>query len=369
MEHSFTGNPYTVGVEEELMLLDAGTLELVSEVETMLSHVSHELPGEVKPELMESVLEVATDPCEDVDALDVQLRNLRREVRDVAGEHSLAIASAGTHPFALWEQQRIVARPRYRELIGALRFVARQLITFGAHVHVGVHGADRAIHVADGLREYIPLFYALSANSPLWRGHRTGMMSTRMPIFRQFPRVGIPPHYGDWASYTARVQAMIQCGAIEDYTYLWWDVRAHPNLGTVEVRAFDAQTRVEHTVGLTALVQSLVHKLSSDFDEGESSPEWPLELIDESKMLAALHGLEGEILNLRTGEKEPAKLIARRLLDELREHAEELGSDAYLDGIVDLLEKGTGARRQLVVYEANEDLVELCRDLVEVTGA
>ena len=162
---------------------------------------------------------------------------------EIVGELGLLIAAAGTHPFALWEDQKIVERQRYKELIGELGFIARQEVIFGTHVHVAIEGPDRAIYVADGIRRYLPLLLALSVNSPFWRGDRTGMMSSRTPVFRAFPRAGIPPHYGTWETYSNRVEQMMRAGSIDDYTFIWWDVRPHPNLGTVETRIFDQQTR------------------------------------------------------------------------------------------------------------------------------
>lgn len=368
LDHQFTGTPFTVGIEEELMIIDAESMDLVSGIEQMLEAVDDDIRGEVKPELMESVLEIASEPCPDVDTVEAQIRGLRRCVREIAEQRGLAIASSGTHPFARWEEQRIVARPRYRDLVSALRFVARQELIFGVHVHIGIDDPDKAVYIADCLRDQIPLLLALSTNSPLWRGAATGMMSTRTPIFRAFPRVGIPPIYGDWEGFASRVEQMMDVGAIEDYTYLWWDVRPHPNLGTVEVRVLDAQTRVEHTVALAALVQGLVHKLAADFDDGER-PEHPaLELVDENKIRAALHGVEGELIDFDTGTRVPAKQKVLTLLEELAEHAEELGTTEQLGGITDLMEHGTGARRQLVVFEANNDLRELVRELVEVSA-
>ena len=278
------------------MILDAETLELSNSIETVLEAATpDELTGEVKPELMESVLEIATQPCRTTAEAGEQLRGLRRLVREVAGENGLAIGAAGTHPFAMWEDQRIVARPRYRDLINALRFVARQEIIFGVHVHVGLDDPDKAIHVANGMRVHVPVLLALSANSPFWRADATGLHSTRTPIFRAFPRVGIPPTYRDWADYERRIEFMVESGTIEDYTYLWYDVRPHPNFGTVEVRVIDAQTRVEHTLALAALVQAMVKELAEHFDAGKSLSRYPFEMLDENKWLAVRHGLDGEL--------------------------------------------------------------------------
>src|SRR3989440_9910902 len=282
VEHRFTGPSYTLGVEEELMIVDAETFELVNGIETMLESMP-DTEGDVKPELMESVLEISTTPTRNTREAGDQLRELRRSVQATAHQHGLAIGSAGTHPFAMWEDQRIVARSRYRDLIAALRFVARQELIFGMHVHVGVDDPDKAIHVANGMRVHVPVLLGLSANSPFWRGNTTGMASTRTPIFRAFPRVGIPPHYEDWEDYERRIEFMMQARVIEDYTYLWHDVRPHPNFGTVEIRMMDSQTRVEHTLGLAALVHGLVRDLGEHFDAGKRLSRYPFEMLVENK--------------------------------------------------------------------------------------
>ena len=365
MDHHFRGPAFTIGIEEELMILDADTMELVNAIETMLESSSS---GEIKPELMESVLEISTDPCNDITQAGEQLRSLRRQVTQTAGERQLAIGSAGTHPFAMWEDQRIVARPRYRDLISALRFVARQELIFGMHVHVGVDDPDKAIHVANGMRVHVPVLLGLSANSPFWRADATGLASVRTPIFRAFPRVGIPPTYKDWDDYAKRIDFMVNARVIEDYTYLWHDVRPHPNFGTVEVRVMDSQTHVEHTLGLAALVQALVHELSDHFDSGRELSSYPFEMLDENKWLAARHGLDGELVDLPSSDRVPTRQLARRLLDRMREHCEELRSMDELGAVEDLLDRGNGAARQVVVYEANHDLREVVAEIVAATA-
>jgi len=366
VEHRFTGPPYTIGIEEELMILDAETLELSNSIETMLEAVT-EADGQVKPELMESVLEVATSPCSNTAEAGRELRHLREQVAAAAAERGLAIGSAGTHPFAMWEDQRIVARPRYRDLVAALRFVARQELIFGVHVHVGLDNPDKAIHVANGMRVHVPMLLALSANSPFWRADATGLLSTRTPIFRAFPRVGIPPRYDDFEDYSRRVSFMVESRAIEDYTYLWYDVRPHPNFGTVEVRAMDAQTRVEHTLAIAALVQCLVKELSEHFEAGKRLSHYPYEMLDENKWLAARHGLEGELVDLPKTDRVPTKELVRRVLKRMHPHAQALDCLEDLEYINDLLERGNGAARQVVVYEANHDLREVMREIVEAT--
>jgi carboxylate-amine ligase len=346
------------------MILDAQTFELVNAIEALLEPAPL---GEIKPELMESVLEISTDPCANVAEAGQQLRALRSQVTETAAGKNLAIGSAGTHPFAMWEDQRIVARPRYRDLISALRFVARQELIFGMHVHVGVDDPDKAIHVANGMRVHIPVLLGLSANSPFWRAATTGMASTRTPIFRAFPRVGIPPTYDDWEDYERRIEFMITAGVIADYTYLWHDVRPHPSFGTVEIRVMDSQTHIEHSLGLAALVQALVRELAEQFDAGKRLSRYPFEMLDENKWLAARHGLEGELVDLPSSDRIATRALARRLLDRMREHCADLGTLSDLEAVEDLLTRGNGAARQVVVYEANHDLREVVAEIVAAT--
>ena len=368
VEHRFTGPSYTLGIEEELMIVDAETLELSNAIEGLLGALSDvPVEGHVQEELMESVCEIATTPCANVREAGLELRALRRIVQSVASERGLAIGSAGTHPFAMWEDQRIVSRPRYRDLVAALRFVARQELIFGVHVHVGVDDPDKAIHVANGMRVHVPLLLALSANSPFWRGDQTGLDSTRTPIFRAFPRVGIPPRYDDWNDYQQRIDFMTSCKVIRDYTYLWWDVRPHPRLGTVEIRVMDSQTRVEHTLSLAAMVQAMVKELAEHFDSGQKLSSYPYEMLDENKWLAARHGLDGSLVDLPSPSRVLVRDLTRRLIERLHPHADDLGAADELEGIEDLLENGNGASRQAVVFAANHDLREVVHEIVTAT--
>jgi carboxylate-amine ligase len=367
VEHSFTGPAYTIGVEEELMIVDAETLDLSNSIESLLSGIPQDLTGEVKPELLESVCEIATTPCRNTRELGDQLRELRAAAQRTAASEGLAIGAAGTHPFAMWEDARVVARPRYRELIAGLQFIARQELIFGQHVHVAVDDPDKAIHVANGMRIHAPLLLALSANSPFWRADATGLHSTRTPIFRAFPRVGIPPRYDNWADFVKRIEFMKTAKVINDYTYLWYDVRPHPNFGTVEVRVMDSQTRVEHTLGLAALIQAMVKELGEHFEAGKKLSRYPYEMIDENKFLAARHGLEGELVDLPKSNRVSTRQLARRVLDRMRPHAEDLGSADDLEGVEDLIENGNGGARQIVVYEANHDLREVMAEIIEKT--
>jgi carboxylate-amine ligase len=369
LDHRFNCPPFTIGIEEELMLLNDGDLSLAQEIEAILAAVPADREGQVKPELMQSVLEIATKPCQTVGEAGEELRALRRMLTGIAEERGLKVAASGTHPFARWEDQRIVERPRYEELISELGFIARRELIFGTHIHVAVDGPDRAIYVADGIRLFLPLLLALSANSPFWRGELTGMMSSRTSVFRAFPRAGIPPHYGTWEIYSNRVEQMMRGGAIDDYTYLWWDVRPHPNLGTVETRIFDQQTTLEHTIALAALTISLAHRLYAAYDAQDPLGEYPSELIDDNKVRAALRGMDGTLIDFFRGEQLPAERMADALVEELQTDAAQLGCAAELELADDLLRGRSGAHRQLRHWKRHGDLSKLVEEMVSDTHA
>ena len=261
---------------------------------------------------------------------------------------------------------RLVATP-FVYTNGGYEFVARQEIIFGIHVHVGIDDPDKAIHVVNGMRVHMPLLLALSANSPFWRGDQTGLNSTRTPIFRAFPRVGIPPRYDNFEDYAKRIEFMTTCRVIGDYTYLWYDVRPHPDFGTVEIRVMDSQTRVEHTLALAALVQAMVKELCEHFEAGKRLSRYPYEMLDENKWLAARHGLDGELVDLPKTSRVPVRELSRRVIDRLRPHAEELGSLEEYDVLQDILDNGNGASRQVVVYSANHDLREVVQEILDAT--
>jgi carboxylate-amine ligase len=232
---------------------------------------------------------------------------------------------------------------------------------------VGLDDPDKAVHVANGMRVHLPLLLALSANSPFWRGDQTGLDSTRTPIFRAFPRVGIPPRYDDFEDYSKRIEFMTTAKVIRDYTYLWWDVRPHPRLGTVEVRVMDSQTRVEHTLALAAMVQAMVKELAEHFESGQELSRYPYEMLDENKFLAARHGLDGTLVDLPSTRRVLVSDLTRRLIERLHPHAEELGGASELEELEDILENGNGAQRQAVVFAANHDLREVMAEIVSAT--
>jgi carboxylate-amine ligase len=373
LEHAFgKTDQYTLGVEEEYMLLDSETFDLVQHIDTFLAAVAgHELEDQMKAELMQSVLEIATPVCDTAAEVDGELRKLREYVASVAGQKNLRVGSAGTHPFSLFETQRITARDRYRALVDQMQYVARRELIFGLHIHVAVDDAEKAIQVVNGLLVELPVLLALSASSPFWRGEATGLASTRQMVFAAFPRSGPPPRFRDYADYAEVVGQLEKTGCIADYTHIWWDIRPHPRLGTVEIRICDAVTRVEHAVGLAAYCQALVKMYCERFDAGDEIRSFHRILTSENKWLAARYGLEAPLMDLATEARNrvPVAQLVRRRLKELKPHARELGSEDALDLIRDILAGGNGADRQLRVFNANRDITEVVREIADATEA
>src|SRR6185503_2022139 len=337
LDHNFgSGDQYTLGVEEEYMLLDGESFDLVQHVDTVLSAAQNgELTDRIGPELMQSVVEISTPVCKGVAEVDAELRKLRGLVSGIAGERSMRVGSAGTHPFSLFERQRITARYRYRNLVDQLQYVARRELIFGLHIHVAVDDPEKAIKVTSALLLHLPDFLALSANSPFWRGAATGLAASRQLVFAAFPRSGPPPRFRDYADYAEVVGQLEKTGCIADYTHIWWDIRLHPRFGTVEIRVCDAVTRVEDAVSLAAFCQALVKLYCERYAVGAEIPSYHRILTTENKWLAARYGLEAPVMDLERGTRNrvPVAQLVRRTLKEIEPHARELGSDRELEGI------------------------------------
>src|SRR5205814_3516150 len=352
------------------MLLDGESFDLVQHIDTVLAAISgHELETHVNPELVQSVLEIATPVCRTAGDVDRELRRLRAYVTEVARADNLRVGSAGTHPFSLFERQRITARDRYRHLIDQMQYVARRELIFGLHIHVAVDDAEKAIKVVNGLLAHLSSLLALSASSPFWRGEPTGLASSRQMVFAAFPRSGPPPRFRDYADYAEVVGQLEKTGCIADYTHIWWDIRLHPRFGTVEIRVCDAVTRVEDAVALAAFCQALVKYFCDRYAVGAEIPSYHRILTTENKWLAARYGLEAPVMDLATGRRNrvPVAQLVRRTLKELKPHARELGCEPELEGISEILRKGNGADRQRRIWNANRDVTEVVREIADAT--
>jgi glutamate---cysteine ligase / carboxylate-amine ligase len=366
LDHRFgSGPPLTVGIEEEYMLLDPAGYDLVSGVEDLLAEAAEgELANRLKPELMQCVLESGTIVCDDIPAAATDLRLIRQYVAHQARAHKMRLGAAGTHPFSLFENQKITARDRYRALVEMLQYVARRELVFGMHVHVAVPSPEACLAVMEGVLIELPVLLALSANSPFWRGDHTGLASSRAMIFSAFPRSGLPPRFDDYNDYAEAVGFMEATGAIGDYTHLWWDVRPHPRFGTLELRVMDCQTRVEDAIGLAAYVQCLVKLLLDRYDDGQVLSYHRM-LLAENKWLALRYGLDAPLMDLAAGKrvKMAARTLAKRRLRELRPIARSLGCVEELARIDWILENGNGADRQRQVWNANRDIAEVAEEI------
>ena len=346
------------------------SFDLAQHIETVLAAVEgHELAPQLNAELMQSVLEIATPVCLTAGDAMRELITLRTYVQGIARDQGLRVGSAGTHPFSLFERQRITAKDRYRAMIDRLQYVARRELIFGMHVHVAVDDADKAIRVIGGLLVELGPLLALSASSPFWRGEPTGLSSSRQAVFAALPRSGPPPRFHDYAEYADVVGQLERTGCIADYTQIWWDIRPHPRLGTIEIRICDAVTRLEDAVAIAAYCQALVKSLCERDEAGETIPTYHRILTSENKWLAARYGLEAPVMDLRTGRRNrvPIAQLVRRTLREIEPHARELRSERELEGITAILGRGNGADRQLRVWNANRDIVELVREIADAT--
>jgi len=371
LDHAFgQSDPYTLGVEEEYMLLDGESFDLVQHIDTVLAAVAgHELEPRINAELMQSVLEIATPVCRTPSDVAAQLRSLRGYVSEVARGSGMRVGSAGTHPFSLFERQRITAKDRYRALVDQLQYIARRELIFGMHVHVAVDDAEKAIQVVNALIGHLAELVALSASSPFWRGELTGLRSSRHMVFAAFPRSGPPPRFRDYADYAEVVGQLERTGCIADYTHIWWDIRLHPRLGTIEIRICDAVTRLDDVIAITAFCQALVKHYSERFEAGEEIPSFHRILTTENKWLAARYGLDAPVMDLHTGRRNrvPVAQMIRRTLRLVEPHAREVGSEAELAGVEEILRRGNSADSQVRVYNANRDIVEVVREIAEQT--
>ena len=370
MDHNFgTSRRFSLGVEEEFQLVGRESFELVSRVDEILSEVAdeEEHEGRVKPELLQSVVEVATNVAGSVGEAMEDLRGLRARLRDAAAERDALIASAGTHPFSRYEHQEVTDRPRYQELIADMGWVAERELIFGLHVHVGLGSPDTAIACLNGARTFLPEFLALSANSPFWQARPTGLASTRTKVFEAFPRSGLPPAFVSWEEFELLVDRGVRTSSFPDPTYIWWDLRPHPSLGTVELRICDAQASIEAVTGIVALAQSLIATLADDYEAGRAPPVQPVTLVDENKWRATRDGLDAKLIDLEHDTERPARDAVLDLVERSTPAARRLGCAEELESVEHVLARGTGADAQLRIYEETQSLLAVAQWLAEET--
>ena len=353
---------YTVGVEEEFQLVDPTSLALIPAIDSVLAArgITGLPPDSVASELSASCVEARSPIYGTVAELAKELPALRRRVGDLAEVSGARLAAAGTHPFSESTEQKITAKERYRRVEEEMGWTARMQSIYGLHVHVAVPDEECAIRAVAALARHVPLFVALSANSPYWAGRDTRLASVRVKIFNLVPRSGLPPRFRSWEDFEGYVEALVRAGSIPDYSLCWWDVRPHPSLGTVELRAPDMQTEPARTTSLTALAQCLVATAEEHTAEDSVYTE-------ENKWRAARHGLDARLHDFSTGQSATVRDSAHYLVQRLRPISQDLGCEAELEGLLDILHEGSGADKQRAVFERHGSTDDVAEYLATTT--
>jgi len=347
---------FTVAVEEEFALLDPQTLGLVNRFEELFAASSGSgLEGHIVGELIASEVEIRTGRCESWAEVAATMAERRRQLLDLASKLGVALCGAGTHPWSPWQEQRIIDTPHYRRNDELLRYVVWRNNTFGIHVHVAIHGADRAVRVANGLRSFMPELLALSASSPFVEGVFTHLHSARTQIFtKMFPRCGDPGSFEGWDEFERYIRFLYDTGSMTEHTQLWWSVRPHLAYPTVEMRICDGQPELGEAQALAALVYSLTVRIARAVDEGEPLPSFHERLVEENLWRAIRHGLSGELIDLGTGRVRPARAALEELVEWVLPVAEELGTAAAI-----AVPAQNAAERQIARYQAGQSLEEI----------
>lgn len=356
-------DPYSIGVEEELMLLDAEDHSLVNRIEAVLPRLPEAVAAQTSQEVHSSVVEICTQVEARVPGAIRGLRHLRSEIADTLATLGLRGAGAGTHPFAIWQEIVISSGDRYEFVHGSVRELARREPTFALHVHVGLPDPETAIQAYNRMRVHLPLLLALSANSPFWQGRDTGLASARTPLFQAFPRVGIPRPFRDYAHYAEEVDLLVKTDAVPDRSFLWWDIRPQPAIGTIEIRSMDCQTRADDAAGLVALTQCLV-KLEAEEHLATERAIDAHEAITENRFIAARDGVEGSLIDADREVRRPVREILGQMVDLCRGHAQDLGCENELEHCVTLLDDPP-AERQRALAEESSSLAAVVRHLAD----
>src|ERR1043165_2527399 len=350
---------FTLGVEEEYMVLDPVTHELKSHQQKIVQEGQKVIKDKVKAEMHQAVVEVGTDICTDADEAFKDVSVLRKTISDIANGLGFAMGAAGTHPFSHWESQLITDHARYNEIVNELQEAARSNLIFGLHVHVGMETREMANHIANSTRYFLPHIYALSTNSPFWEGRQTGYKSFRTKVFDKFPRTGIPEAFDSIESYESYVKLLVKTNCIDNAKKIWWDLRVHPFFNTVEFRICDVPMTVDETIALAALFQAVCAKLYKLRTQNLNFMSYSRILINENKWRAGRYGIDGYLIDFGKEEEINARILIYELLDFVDDVVDELGSRHAINYITKLMEEGTGADRQLKVFQQTNSLVNV----------
>jgi carboxylate-amine ligase len=357
----------SLGVEIELQLVDVETGELVGAAPAILAALSSLNGGEehprIKAELYQCTLEVITGICDTVADARADLEQGVSEIRAIAGPRGVDLISAGLHPFTPWQSQERSVGERYDAIVERIQWPAKRLITHGVHYHVGVRSAEKSIQITNALATMLPVFLALSTSSPFWHGDDTGLESARTKVFESLPSTGLPPNLADWAEFERFMTSLINAGAMTTIREVWWDIRPHPNFGTVELRMCDAMPTMTETCALAALAQCAVARYDELLDRGYRLPSERDWVLRENKWRAARHGLDASMVVDAAGRTRPITNLIEEAVEELMPFARRLDCADELAGIHDILATGTSARRQRQVLDRHGDLRDVVRAL------
>lgn len=358
---------FTLGIEEELQIIDPKTRDLRSHITEMLDEGRMILGEQVKPEMHQSMIEVGTGICANIQEARTDVKKLRRTVADLAGANGLRIAAASTHPFASWKEQKITPDARYHALVDEMQVLAESLLIFGMHVHVGIEDREAQIFLLSQSRYFLPHVLALTTSSPFWMGTETGLKSYRSEIFKKFPRTDIPDYFQSWSEYENYVKLLIKTGCIDNAKKIWWDVRPHPFFPTLEFRICDIPSRVDEVIAVAALFQAIVAKLYRLYKKNMGFRMYRRALIQENKWRAVRWGLDGKLIDFGKQEEVPIRDLIYELLEFVDEVVDELGSRKELEYIHTILENGTSADRQIKTYRETGNLSAVVDQLIAET--
>lgn len=367
---NFTSNPSpTVGIELELALVDAETGALSNSIAAVLGRVPAKFESHIKPELMQSYVEINTRVCDTIkDAEDDLIQKLAC-LQHITDDLGLGLYWSATHPFSSWQDQKVTPVARYEGLVDLLQDMARQLVCFGLHVHVGVDSGDKAVAICDRMMRHLPALLALSCNSPWWENRVSGLQSHRSKIMEGLATAGLPPVMRNWSEYVWLVTHLIETGFINSIREIWWDVRPHHNFGTVEVRICDMPGSLEDSLALAALIQCLVTSLSHEIDRGTYQHNFHPMMVRQNKWRASRFGLDAELIDPATCEPQRVRDLVPQLVGQLRSTAKELNCDAYLDRVLKIAEGKSWADRQLEVLRESGSPSDVVRHFVSVSRA
>jgi len=350
---------FTLGIEEEYMVLNPETRELTSHEQKIVTEGHKVIKDKVKAEMHQAVVEVGTDICRNIDEAYHDVLTLRQTISQIADDLGFWVGASGTHPFSSWQSQLITDHVRYNQIVNELQEAARSNLIFGLHVHVGMEDRQMAIHIANSARYFLPHVYAISTNSPFWEGRFTGYKSFRTKVFDKFPRTGIPDYFESIEAYDSFINLLIKTNCIDNAKKIWWDLRVHPFFNTVEFRICDVPMTVDETIAIAALFQAICAKLYKLRSQNLNFIMYHRALITENKWRAGRYGIDGALIDFGKEQEVNTRVLLYELLDFVDDVVDELGSRNAVNYVKKIIEQGTGADRQLKVYNQRQNLADV----------